>query len=380
MAGRVPAVLGTAPPPAPPACGTATLGSAAPPPFRAPPTKALNTVLATHGIPGSTMGLGVFFILGLLVLGAELGPTPETGGQPQKPGRCPRDFTRCLRLQPPLCANDSSCPGWHKCCPRDCRLRCIPPAEEKPGACPAAAPEGLFVPCSFPCLEDKDCVGAQKCCPLSCGPACLEPVWAEDTPTTPGWPRGPSKPPASATSTPTRAPTAVTHRVPDSSAGSPSTEGRRRVCAGREEETGTPGVAGRGVPKPGARSAPSEQPKRRGCPRLRRGRAGSGAEAIATAPPRRSAATEAAGAGACRCPRPEPLRPRQRGRRGRGAGVTETAATGRCAATGGVRSCASPSAKQSLGSARPAPGCSPATTADPGAGTTPSAPASRSAA
>ncbi|XP_009332683.1 PREDICTED: waprin-Phi3-like, partial [Pygoscelis adeliae] len=46
----------------------------------------------------------------------------------------------------------------------------------KPGACPAAAPEGLFYPCSFPCLEDKDCLGAQKCCPLGCGPACLEPV------------------------------------------------------------------------------------------------------------------------------------------------------------------------------------------------------------
>ncbi|XP_030319092.1 progranulin-like isoform X4 [Calypte anna] len=237
MAGRVPAILGTAPPPAPPARGTATPGSAAPPPFWAPPTEALNTVLATHGIPGSTMGLGVFFILGLLVLRAELGPTPETGGQPQKPGRCPRDFTRCLRLQPPLCANDSGCPGWHKCCPRDCRLRCIPPAEEKPGACPAAAPEGLFVPCSFPCLEDKDCVGAQKCCPLSCGPACLEPVRAEDTPAIPGCPRGLSTPPASATSTPTLAPTAVTQRVPDSSAGSPNTEGTPTATPAWQEGT-----------------------------------------------------------------------------------------------------------------------------------------------
>uniref|UniRef100_A0A8D0G1N4 WAP domain-containing protein n=1 Tax=Strix occidentalis caurina TaxID=311401 RepID=A0A8D0G1N4_STROC len=47
---------------------------------------------------------------------------------------------------------------------------------EKPGACPATAPEGLFEPCSFPCLEDWDCLGAQKCCPLGCGPACLQPL------------------------------------------------------------------------------------------------------------------------------------------------------------------------------------------------------------
>ncbi|NXW69768.1 WAP protein, partial [Hirundo rustica] len=46
----------------------------------------------------------------------------------------------------------------------------------KPGACPAAAPQGLIAPCSFPCLEDKDCLGAQKCCPLGCGSACLEPA------------------------------------------------------------------------------------------------------------------------------------------------------------------------------------------------------------
>lgn len=47
---------------------------------------------------------------------------------------------------------------------------------EKPGACPVAAPEGLFYPCSFPCLEDQDCLGMQKCCALGCGSACLEPV------------------------------------------------------------------------------------------------------------------------------------------------------------------------------------------------------------
>uniref|UniRef100_A0A803Y364 WAP four-disulfide core domain 3 n=1 Tax=Meleagris gallopavo TaxID=9103 RepID=A0A803Y364_MELGA len=59
--------------------------------------------------------------------------------------------------------------------------RTSPPAmplgvAEKPGACPAAAPEGLFYPCSFRCQEDKDCLGSQKCCPLGCGPACVEPA------------------------------------------------------------------------------------------------------------------------------------------------------------------------------------------------------------
>ncbi|XP_051489385.1 NF-X1-type zinc finger protein NFXL1-like [Apus apus] len=153
---------------------------------------------------------------------------PPLWGQLQKPGRCPRDFTRCLHLQPPLCTNDSSCPSWHKCCLRDCRRRCTPPSRrgalharpappshgsqgrhgtrggvwqgrisrccpgmplaqplnvaEKPGVCPVVAPEGLFAPCSFPCLEDKDCLGAQKCCPLGCGPACLEPVQEQPKP------------------------------------------------------------------------------------------------------------------------------------------------------------------------------------------------------
>ncbi|XP_021272612.1 papilin-like isoform X7 [Numida meleagris] len=97
-------------------------------------------------------------------------------GELQKPGLCPRDFTRCLHQEPPLCTNDSVCPGWLKCCSHECRLRCTPPAEEKPGACPAAAPEGLFYPCSFRCQEDKDCLGSQKCCPLGCGSACVEPA------------------------------------------------------------------------------------------------------------------------------------------------------------------------------------------------------------
>uniref|UniRef100_A0A8D2MB39 WAP domain-containing protein n=1 Tax=Zonotrichia albicollis TaxID=44394 RepID=A0A8D2MB39_ZONAL len=50
-------------------------------------------------------------------------------GDSQKPGQCPRDFMRCLHLESPLCANDSSCPAGLKCCLWECRLRCIPPAE-----------------------------------------------------------------------------------------------------------------------------------------------------------------------------------------------------------------------------------------------------------
>lgn len=65
---------------------------------------------------------------GRVMLGAALTPSPATG-ELQKPGRCPRDFTRCLHQEPPLCTNDSACPGWLKCCSHECRLRCIPPAE-----------------------------------------------------------------------------------------------------------------------------------------------------------------------------------------------------------------------------------------------------------
>uniref|UniRef100_A0A8C0Z968 WAP domain-containing protein n=1 Tax=Cyanistes caeruleus TaxID=156563 RepID=A0A8C0Z968_CYACU len=53
----------------------------------------------------------------------------RSGRSGPKPGRCPRDFMRCLRLDSPLCANDSSCPAGLKCCHWECRLRCIPPAE-----------------------------------------------------------------------------------------------------------------------------------------------------------------------------------------------------------------------------------------------------------
>ncbi|KAI6074050.1 Balbiani ring protein 3 isoform X3 [Aix galericulata] len=63
-------------------------------------------------------------------------PCPAAG-EPQKPGTCPQDFTHCLRLEPSLCTNDSVCPGWHKCCPHGCRLRCTPPAE---GTSPAQPP------------------------------------------------------------------------------------------------------------------------------------------------------------------------------------------------------------------------------------------------
>uniref|UniRef100_A0A8C3MPN1 Uncharacterized protein n=1 Tax=Geospiza parvula TaxID=87175 RepID=A0A8C3MPN1_GEOPR len=79
-----------------------------------------------------------------------------------------------------------------------CRLTSRPlGAAEKPGACPAAAPEGLIAPCSFPCLEDKDCLGAQKCCPLGCGSACLEPAQGKDPAGmagSPGSPQGPCVP------------------------------------------------------------------------------------------------------------------------------------------------------------------------------------------
>ncbi|XP_068556726.1 uncharacterized protein [Anas acuta] len=159
-------------------------------------------------------------------------------GEPQKPGTCPQDFGHCLHLEPPLCTNDSLCPGWHKCCPHGCRLRCTPPAEgrgaadtchlpaapgpcggrelrffynvtsgrcgtfpyggcggnpnnfgtraachraclghekPKPGECPAGLP-GLPGPCQEECGGDSDCPGSQKCCNSSCGNQCLPPA------------------------------------------------------------------------------------------------------------------------------------------------------------------------------------------------------------
>lgn len=67
-------------------------------------------------------------------------------------------MTRCLRQEPPLCANDSSCPGWHKCCPQECQLRCTllakgtaPRHGHQHHLCPGAAGTLLLHPCPHPC-------------------------------------------------------------------------------------------------------------------------------------------------------------------------------------------------------------------------------------
>ncbi|XP_017591060.1 PREDICTED: keratin-associated protein 10-4-like [Corvus brachyrhynchos] len=128
-------------------------------------------------IPGSTMSPGVFLLLGLLILRAEPSVTPEKGGDTQKPGRCPRDFMRCLRLESPLCANDSSCPAELKCCPWECRLRCIPPAE---GTAPRYSRDTSPAPATqrpllhqWGCLQDQDCPPSHVCCHQLCSRHCV---------------------------------------------------------------------------------------------------------------------------------------------------------------------------------------------------------------
>ncbi|XP_032304533.1 WAP four-disulfide core domain protein 8-like isoform X2 [Coturnix japonica] len=164
-------------------------------------------------------------------------------GELQKPGLCPRDFTRCLQQEPPLCTNDSTCPGWLKCCSHKCRLRCTPPAEdichlpavpgpcgghelsffynvtsgqcetfpysgcggnanrfgtwaacrrvclghEKPktGECPTMLLE-LEGPCQQECNGDGDCPDELKCCNSSCGLQCLPAAPARESSGT-GW-------------------------------------------------------------------------------------------------------------------------------------------------------------------------------------------------
>uniref|UniRef100_A0A674ISL7 WAP four-disulfide core domain 8 n=1 Tax=Terrapene triunguis TaxID=2587831 RepID=A0A674ISL7_9SAUR len=106
----------------------------------------------------------------------EGGSVPGKPGMPRKRGTCPPNLIKCLYTEPPLCLNDSECQGRQKCCYNMCRFRCVDPEEEKPGICPAEAPEGGFDPCFFRCSEDKDCLGSEKCCLLSCGAGCLEPV------------------------------------------------------------------------------------------------------------------------------------------------------------------------------------------------------------
>uniref|UniRef100_A0A8C6Z3R5 WAP domain-containing protein n=1 Tax=Nothoprocta perdicaria TaxID=30464 RepID=A0A8C6Z3R5_NOTPE len=72
---------------------------------------------------------------------------------------------------------------------RGCRSRAALPGcghAEKPGACPAAAPEGLFYPCSFQCLEDGDCLGRKNCCGGRCARTCAPPGKPGFCPVSPG--------------------------------------------------------------------------------------------------------------------------------------------------------------------------------------------------
>ncbi|KAK2520783.1 hypothetical protein Q9233_011419, partial [Columba guinea] len=134
-----------------------------------------SSAVDTHIIPSSTMRPGVFLLLGLLILRADLGTAPEETGD--KPGKCPKVRPR----RPPescaeqdSCSHDRDCPRQEKCCFSGCAMRCARPAREHPGECPPAQP------CWDPrrrhrsrCLDDSVCRREEKCCDTGCGWDCV---------------------------------------------------------------------------------------------------------------------------------------------------------------------------------------------------------------
>ncbi|XP_064888138.1 multiple epidermal growth factor-like domains protein 6 isoform X5 [Columba livia] len=136
-----------------------------------------------HIIPSSTMRPGVFLLLGLLVLRADLGTAPEETGERPKPGECPAAQSGPSGTCRERCRGDSDCPDAQKCCNSSCGHQCLPPAPVvKPGTCPASPAPDTDRPCRDACAHDSDCPGSAKCCPLACGLACLPPSHEDASP------------------------------------------------------------------------------------------------------------------------------------------------------------------------------------------------------
>ncbi|XP_074867747.1 antileukoproteinase-like [Carettochelys insculpta] len=117
--------------------------------------------------------VGVFLLLGLVFLWAEL---PPTAG---KAGTCPVVRYRCALPNPPdSCFSDYQCPGFKKCCESSCGRRCVTPEQHnrgKAGTCPV-----VRYRCALPnppnsCSSDHQCPGFKKCCESSCGRRCVTP-------------------------------------------------------------------------------------------------------------------------------------------------------------------------------------------------------------
>ncbi|KAM7150384.1 porwaprin-b-like isoform 1-T1 [Macrochelys suwanniensis] len=121
--------------------------------------------------------MGVLLLVGLLTLWMEL--PAATVQKRVKAGTCPLDYVKCYGKGTHQCAMDYGCKEQDKCCYRNCAMRCVEPAEETPGTCPAIT---VFCPMADPpnrCEKDSKCPANKKCCDTGCGKAC---VWPQKGP------------------------------------------------------------------------------------------------------------------------------------------------------------------------------------------------------
>uniref|UniRef100_A0A8C4XJK6 WAP domain-containing protein n=1 Tax=Falco tinnunculus TaxID=100819 RepID=A0A8C4XJK6_FALTI len=101
-------------------------------------------------LPSPTQRLGSFFVLTKQLLFG--------------PGRCPRDFIRCVEE----CEADWQCPRGQSCTHTGCGHICMD--SHVGGVCPV--PRGCGM-CLDICSLDKECPWGYKCCSNGCGHVCM---------------------------------------------------------------------------------------------------------------------------------------------------------------------------------------------------------------
>uniref|UniRef100_A0A8C3HXV3 WAP domain-containing protein n=1 Tax=Chrysemys picta bellii TaxID=8478 RepID=A0A8C3HXV3_CHRPI len=129
--------------------------------------------------------VGILFLLvGLLTLWTELPAVTEVFilwlfSVAMKAGTCPPDYAMCYRRETDECAMDYDCKEQKKCCVCHCAMRCVEPAEETPGTCPAITVVCPMVDPPNRCEKDSKCPENKKCCDTGCGKDC---VWLVKAP------------------------------------------------------------------------------------------------------------------------------------------------------------------------------------------------------
>ncbi|XP_075057138.1 uncharacterized protein LOC142143310 [Mixophyes fleayi] len=89
------------------------------------------------------------------------------------------DNLACITLKKSLCNSDSDCPKKQKCCLSGDVQKCSDSLKEKPGSCPVPITRCMAPPTPRAppiCNDDSGCPGNKKCCVRVCEPECIDPI------------------------------------------------------------------------------------------------------------------------------------------------------------------------------------------------------------